>query len=382
MSRRLRVAQVVLDLEEGGLERLVADLIRRLDPARFESHLVVLDFFGRHAQGLESVATLHLAPRLPPWTMVWPTPLERLFRAIAPDVVHTHSGVWYKASLAARRAGVPRLVHTDHGRARWPEPRLDRLVDRRAAARTDVVVAVSQALAEHLARRIVRDPRRLRVVANGVDMRVFAPRPDDGAVRRELGLGPDTPLLGSLGRLDPIKGHDVMLDALAQCRGQWAGGPAPVLLLAGDGPERARLERRARGLGPAVRFLGWRTDVRQILRALDVFTLSSYSEGTSVSLLEAMSAGVCPVVTDVGGNAAVLGPVLAHQLVPPGDPTALAGAWRRALADPAARARVGQQARRRVQQAFDLDAMVAGYARIYEGVEAAASPRAVASAAR
>jgi glycosyltransferase involved in cell wall biosynthesis len=366
MTRRLRVVQVVLDLEEGGLERLVADLIHRLDPDRFESHLVVLDFFGRHAEGLDAVATLHQAPPLPRWTMAWPAPLARLFRAIAPDVVHTHSGVWHKASLAARHAKVPRLVHTDHGRARWPEPWLDRLVDRLAARRTDVVVAVSDSLADHLARGIVRDRGRLRVVANGVDVERHAPRPDDGAVRRELGLSADTPILGSIGRLDPIKGYDVMLEALARCRHGWTGGPAPVLVIAGDGPQRGELEQRARALGGAVRLLGWRTDVLALLRAFTVFTLSSRSEGTSVSLLEAMSSGLCPVVTDVGGNRAVLGPALANRLVPTENPAALADAWRRALHDPDARARAGRLARARVQEAFSIEAMVAAYAGIYE----------------
>src|SRR5437762_4660924 len=100
---------------------LVADLVRRVDPARFDSHVLALRFLGRNARGLEPASRLHVAAPLPRWTMLWPRPLIRQIRELAPDVVHTHSGVWYKASLAARWAGVPRLIHTDHGRP-YPDP--------------------------------------------------------------------------------------------------------------------------------------------------------------------------------------------------------------------------------------------------------------------
>src|SRR5205823_12653831 len=109
---RLRVVHVVLDLEAGGLERVVADLVKRLDPARFDVHVVALRFLGRNAAGLERHATLHVAPPLPRWTMLWPRPLQQLLRSIAPDVVHSHSGAWYKTALAARRIRARAMVHT------------------------------------------------------------------------------------------------------------------------------------------------------------------------------------------------------------------------------------------------------------------------------
>ena len=194
---RVRVLHIVLDLNAGGLERLVADLVRRADPARFENHVLALRFLGRNARGLEPANRLHVAAPLPRWTMAWPRPLIRQIRELAPDVVHTHSGVWYKASLAARWAGVPRLIHTDHGRP-YPDPLGARLLDRLAAGRTDVIVAVSAALAQQLVAGVVADRRRLRVVPNGVDAERFRPRPDDGGLRRELGLDPAAPIIGSV----------------------------------------------------------------------------------------------------------------------------------------------------------------------------------------
>ena len=368
MAERLRVAQVVLDLEAGGLERLVADTIRTLDPARFESHLVVLDFFGRYAEGLEQYATLHQAPPLGRLTMLWPGPLIRLFRAIRPDVVHTHSGVWYKASLAARLAGVPRLVHTEHGRARWPDPLADRIVDRLAARRTDVVIAVSEAVARQVGGTIVGDPRKIRVIRNGVDTALFAPAPDDGLVRRELGIG-DAPIIGSIGRFDPIKGYDVVVDAFALLLRDWTTGPKPVLLLVGDGPEREAITRRVaeRGIAGQVRLPGWRSDVLSLLHAFTIFTLGSRSEGTSIGLLEAMAAGACPVVTAVGGNPDVLGPDLAHRLVPAEQGEPLARAWKDSLGDADRRAADARVARRRVEERFSLAGMVREYEGVYAG---------------
>ncbi|HZI21914.1 MAG TPA: glycosyltransferase, partial [Gemmatimonadales bacterium] len=206
------------------------------------------------------------------------------------------------------------------------------------------------------------------VIVNGIDTSRFQPHAVNG-MRRELGLRPGAPVIGSIGRLDPIKAYDLMLQAFAELRAGWseAHGPPPYLVLVGDGPERDRLsalvERHA--LRDAARLVGWRKHVEDIYPVFDVFTLSSWSEGTSLGLLEAMSCGVCPVVTNVGGSPATLGESLHHRLVPPGDPTALAAAWRAALADGPGRTRDAATARQRVERAFGVEAMVREYERIY-----------------
>jgi glycosyltransferase involved in cell wall biosynthesis len=362
---------VVLDLDAGGLERLVVDIALGADAARFEHHVLVLRFPGRNAATLNGVARVHVAAPMPRWSLLHPGALIRQMAEIAPDVVHTHSGVWYKASLAARRAGVPWLIHTDHGRP-WPDPWSAWLADHLASYRTDVLVAVSEALARFLLTRVRVHPRQLRVIPNAVDTTRFRPRSDPGTLRRELGLAPDTPIIGSVGRLDYIKGYDVMLAALARLVADWHSGPAPALVVAGDGPEGERLGTLLTqlGLGGRAYLVGWRQDVEALHAAFTLFTLASRSEGTSLGLLEAMSAGLCPVVTDVGGNAAVLGPLLRHRLVPAGDPIALADAWRSALEDPGRRAADGSAARLRVEQGYSLPTLVRAYERLYAGEDA------------
>lgn len=364
--KRIRVVHAVTDLLFGGLQRLVVQMAERLDADRFETHVLVYGRTGPLADGLAGHAALHRAsPNQPAWSLAWPRALAAQLRALQPDVVHSHSGVWLKTARAARMAGVPLVVHTDHGRL-IPDPWHVRWLDRAGSRYTDVVVAVSEPLAERLRRRVVAYPDRVRVVINGVDTDTLQPRAAPG-LRDELGLGASDLVIGSVGRLERIKGYDLMVESLA-CLDRLAPDRRAFLVLVGDGAERPELEARARELGLAdrIRFLGWRQDLPRLLATFDLFVLTSRSEGTSVSLLEAMSAGVCPVVTDVGGNADVLGPDLRHRLVPSEDPQAIAQGWLAALADPEARARDAGRARARAVERFSLRRMVAAYAAIYE----------------
>ena len=364
MNRKVRVLQVIQNLNYGGMERLLADLVVQSDHERVESHVLALGYFGRFAEGLEAHARLHLAPPLPRTSLLWPGPLVGAIRDIAPDVVHMHSGIWYKVSLAARAAKVPKLIYTEHGRPvvdRW----LSRWTDRLAAGRTDVIVAVSAAVFDRLQRLNLGARSRMIVIENGVDTSRFVPALDNGKLRNELGIAPQVPIIGSVGRLESIKGYDVMVEAFARLCQDWQG-PVPALVVGGDGSERERCLAMARSHGlSSVHLLGWRDDIHDLHSAFTIFTMSSRSEGTSVSLLEAMSAGLCPVVTAVGGNAAVLGEDLRHRLVPTENPAALATAWRHALVDASARSRDAHTARRRVQDSFSLARMIRRYQDLY-----------------
>jgi glycosyltransferase involved in cell wall biosynthesis len=356
------------------MERLLHDLAKALPERGFEVDIVVVEGFGRFALGLEKITRLHQVPAMSKLSLFYPGELVRILRQIEPDIVHSHAGVWYKASRAARLAGVPVVIHTEHGR-RVPDRVTDRLIDNLASRNTDTVIAVSEALAEILRRRVVNDPSRVRVMVNGVDVDRLRPVPDASALRRALELPADAPVIGSIGRLQPVKNYRLALTAFAQLGETGDAGPPPVLALVGDGSERGMLEGLARTLGiySRVKFLGWRDEVERIYGAFDLFTLTSRNEGTSVSLLEAMSCGLCPVVTDVGGNRAVLGPNLASLLVPAGDAAALAATWRRMLLDDGLRQELGRRARERVEQEFSLRRMVENHVALYRERLGAAS---------
>jgi glycosyltransferase involved in cell wall biosynthesis len=370
-ARRTRVLHVIQNLNYGGMERVLSDLVHGCDPDRFESHVLCLTFLGRFSKGLEQVAELHVARPMSRLSMLRPASLSHDIARIAPDVVHTHSGVWYKGSLAAKNAGVPWIVHTEHGR-RDPDGWPHRLVDGLAARRTDAIVAVSARLAHDLPRTIRAPATRVVCIPNGIDTDAYAPRPDTGVIRRELNIPPGAPIIGSVGRLEPIKTYDVMVRAFAEFARTDAGRDA-ALVIAGDGTMRRTLEKQIDDLGvrPRTHLLGWRDDVRDLFSAFSVFSMSSKSEGTSISLLEAMSSGLAPVVTDVGGNAGVLGPTLAHSLVPPGQPAALAAAWGAMLGDNALLTKTSKLARDRVLSWFSLAQMIQAYESLYQRKRAA-----------
>jgi glycosyltransferase involved in cell wall biosynthesis len=234
------------------------------------------------------------------------------------------------------------------------------VIDSIAAKHSDHVVAVSNQLALHLIHQVGVPARKVSVIVNGVETENAVANPV--LLREELGIAANAIVIASVGRLEPIKGYDVAVRALAQIQRSDV-----VLMIAGDGSERRRLMALAADLGISDRvFLpGWRNDIDNIHAAADMFTMCSHSEGTSVSLLEAMAAGLCPVVTDVGGNAAVLGPELQHRLVRGNDST-LARAWCAVLDDPARTIRDGGTARERVQSHFSLQRMVKEYEKLYD----------------
>lgn len=361
---QLRILHVVWDLNQGGLERLVGEMVKRMKAPGLEFDVVSLGSFGSLATGLDSFARMHLLGRQGKLSILAPLKLARLIRRIEPHVVHVHSGTWFKGAYAARLAGVSRVIFTDHGRL--PDASAaDLALDRLAVRLTSDIAAVSPWLREFIVSRLGAREDRTHLIRNGVDTDHFSP-----PMRTLVSENP-TALnhVGTIGRLVPVKDQACLINAVAILNRQRTQEDAIRLSILGDGPERRTLEALTRRLNQErhVRFLGWSDDVKSLLGSIAIFALSSLSEGTSLSLLEAMSAGVCPVVTNVGGNPDVLGPELAHRLVPAGDPERLAVALGLALSDDAARSRDALCARERVLAEFSLDTMCRRYAALYAG---------------
>jgi glycosyltransferase involved in cell wall biosynthesis len=360
----VRVLHVIQNLHYGGMEKLLSDIVRHVDKTRFETHVLALQYLGRYAREMEGHAALHLGPAMSRLSLLWPASLAACIAKLQPDVVHTHSGVWYKAARAARLAGVQRIAHTEHGQQ--PEGSLARFLDRRAARLTNAVIAVSRPLRTYMAGRLRLPESRIGVIRNGVDTDTFRPRTPSGALWSELALRPDQPIVGSIGRLEPVKGYEVVIEAFGElCRR--GRSDRPVLVIAGEGSSRADLEALIGRLGlrDRVFLLGWRDDTLDLYSHFRCFVLGSWSEGTSVSLAEAMSCGVPPAVTAVGGNPDLLGRELAQQMVPPGDVRALATCLENVLDGDAAR--IGGAARQRIENDFGLARMVRQYEAIYLG---------------
>ena len=365
---RIRVTHVVFDFDGGGLESLVAAMAERTHGTNVVMSLVTLG--GRVGRlGLSTRHTFDrfvVASPMPAVSMFYPRSLAREIGATRPDVVHVHSGCWFKGAKAARLARAPRVIYTEHGREH-DDPLVQRWLDRRASASTDVVVAVSTRLSDYLVRTVGIAATKIRVIHNGVDTLRFAPGEAPAAMRAALGIPPDARVIGSVGRLESVKAYERLIEAAARLKN--LAFPPFAVVICGEGSQRTSLEARARELGVAdvVRLPGWTDAPEEFYRLLDVFVLCSKSEGESVSLMEAMASGVAPVVTDVGANAEIVGEALLSQVVSLPGREALTEKLVTTLAAPATAARIGAIARERAARHYSLDRLISEYERVYRG---------------
>jgi sugar transferase (PEP-CTERM/EpsH1 system associated) len=291
--------------------------------------------------------------------------MARLLRSLRPDIVHSRNWSCVDAIIGARLAGVPIVIHSEHGReASDPEGRngIRRFGRRLLAPMVNQFVTVSHDLARWLVEDIGLPRRKVLSIRNGVDTVRFSPggRQDARAV---LGIGPESLVFGTVGRLDPVKDQVGLLEAF----GRLANEPRAVLVIAGDGPCRPALEAKvaALGLRGRVRLLGEREDVPAVLAAIDVFVLSSVGEGMSNAILEAMATGLPVVATRVGGNPELVVDGTTGFLVEPRSPEALALPLYRYLVDPGLLARHGRAARDLAEAEFSLERMVGAYEHLY-----------------
>jgi glycosyltransferase involved in cell wall biosynthesis len=273
-----------------------------------------------------------------------------------PHVIHPHNPSSLHYALVGKRVSGARLALTYHGRGL----REARTPGAGEWLQTDAVISVSEGAVEQLPSEVPSS--RVHVIRNGV-VPAAATRSRE-EVRQELGL--DDRTVGIIvARVDGQKGHGMLLQALPQVR---RAGHRLTLLVAGDGAERAALESLAGdlGLGPdEVRFLGFRSDVPDLLAASDFFLLPSRSEGLPLSLLEAMTHGLPAVATSVGGIPEVIRSGEHGFLVPVDDAPALADAIARLCADPTLLRRLGDQARTRARDDFSFERMTREYLDLY-----------------
>ena len=351
------VLHVILSLEIGGMEQVVADLVRSLDRGRFTPIVACLQALGPIAEELSSrgIRVIKVPAMASKLSFLYPGALIRVVRETGAGIVHAHSGCWYKAVIAARLAGVRRIVYTEHGR-RYPDTAAVMFADRVFSRWTSRVVAVSGELAEYLRDVVGIAGGKVTVIINGVDLSRF---PSPGAPRAG---GPVR--VGIIARLAPVKDIATLLRAMKIVA---LAHPGTLLEVVGDGPERGGLEKLAAELGirGAVRFLGFRRDVPEVMAGFDIFTLCSLSEGTSVTILEAMAAGKPVVATAVGGTPALLNDGVNGFLVPAGDPERLAGALAALVGDGELRGSIGAANREKVQRRYSLQAMVRRYEELY-----------------
>jgi glycosyltransferase involved in cell wall biosynthesis len=377
LARTRRVALLATSVDFGGIERVVLNLVRHLGPEVRLQPIILTRTELHDRTFLDRLETLGASPKvlyIDQGRLQYLSPLRNvsgvleILRAEPCDLIHSHG---YRADLvglaAARALGLP-VVSTCHGFT--PNNRRLALYCRlnvMALRHFSRVMAVSARMRDDLIEGGV-DARKVEVIANAVESAC-----EDGAgearaeVRGELGLGEDVFVIGFVGRLSEEKGLHHLLDALRLRR--------PVdrawrLLVVGDGPRRRELEEQAReaGLEHEVLFVGFRADSSRWFAAMDAFVLPSLTEGTPMALLEAMAHRVPVVATAVGGVPAVVSHGVHGMLVPPSDPSALAGALREVGGRHDLRQALATSGYQRVREEYDVEAWAAKVRGVYEQV--------------
>jgi glycosyltransferase involved in cell wall biosynthesis len=382
-SRHLRVVHVVLSLDCGGLERMVLSLIRAGRARGQEVNVVCLERPGALAAEAEVAGALVLCagkqPGLRPGTA---RRLKVMFKDLRPDVVHTHQvGALLYAGKAARSVGVP-VIHTEHGNhlkqiTSWLKRLKARWLFRHAGRRAARFCCVSAEIAETVQAAGV-DARKIIVVANGIDTDATSPEAEVSELRQRLGLLPGARVIGTVGRLTEIKRQDLLIEAFARLKARW---PEVQLLLVGDGDWRSKLEALAQSLGVAesVRFAGYQPRPEACLRLMDVFALTSRSEGMPVALLEAWAAGLPVAASRVGGIPELVRDGRNGLLFDYPDVPTLEGALERLLGDGDLRSSLGAAGREEVRRRFDVARTAAEYEAMYESAARAGKGAACAS---
>ena len=371
-----------------GSDVVLLELARRLDPHRFRPYVVTptdIAYEGQLSNALDAVGIAHRAVDVPVlrrrylsptgfpsflrrlW--VGPRRLEPLIRAEGIALIHSNTSAVWGGALAARRLRIPHLWHVHEIVVR---PRaIRRLIAFMVARYSDHVVAISQAVADHLLADQPALAGRLSIIHDAVDTDRFHPDQDGYALRSTWDVGPDETLIGVVGRISGWKGQGFFLEAFAQAAAQIPTLRAVIIgdVVSGESWRRTELEAQAQALGIAERVIwaGFRSDAPQVMAALDVLVLPSVQpEPFGMVVLEAMATGRPVIATAHGGPLETVVDGETGYLVSPFDPAPLAVALQRLATQPDLRTRLGVAGRQRVLQHFSFSHHVQAFAGLYD----------------
>ncbi len=358
----IRVLYVINNLGVGGAEHVLLDLSRSIDRDAFRplvlsigEDLTLAPHFREAGVPVES---LGISFKPDPRSL---SLLAAKVRAFRPHILH---GFLWRSNilcrLVGRQCGVAGVVTSEH--SMHVDGVLRNAINRWTAHLSSRIICVSQAVCEHMVREVRVPAQLLQVVYNGVDLQRFAPVGDRTGLRRALGLPPDGCIVGAVARHTEEKRLDRFIEAarlVAQER------PDTVFLTAGAGPTLRHVRALAEGYGLNFHFLGQRDDVPRVLAALDVFVITSETEGLPVAAVEAMAVGIPVVSTMVGGVGEIVRDGVDGLLVAQGDVEGVARGVLALLANDARRHSMAEEGRRRVETLVDLRMIVAQHEHLY-----------------
>lgn len=363
----VKVLHVTFNMAIGGTEQVIRQLITTTSGAEVEHAIVCIDGqVGEIGKALEQEGvTLYPVRRKPGFDRSLIHGLRKIIRDGEFDIVHGHQYTPYLYGWLAARTTRARVVFTEHGRFHPDRYRYKAmLVNPVISLMTPAVIAISRATAGALSRYEFIPPGKIRVIYNGIAGLHRDPG-EMARIRSELAISEGALVTGTVSRLDPVKNQPMMIRAFQRFREEV---PEAILVMVGDGPEMDHLRKQVEGCGltDCVRFTGFREQPQQYLALMDIFLLSSFTEGTSMTLLEAMSLGIPCVATRVGGNPEIVLDGETGFLVESDDADGFAGAMIRLAKEPETCRKFSDAAVHRFRNQFSAARMAGEYLSVYQ----------------
>ena len=368
------VAHVIHRLGTGGMENGLVNLINHMPPERYRHVIICLQGFTdfRNRIQRDDVAIVDVNQRDGHDLKAYYR-LYKILKDCKPDILHTRNLSALESQMVGAAARIKGRVHGEHGRDIYDlhgKSRKYNLLRKAIQPFVSQYIAVSQDLAGWLQATVGVPSRKITQIYNGVDSVKFHPRSGPRGPIGPLGFATgDAILIGSVGRLAHVKDFPTLIRAFDRLRELWPEGRTRLrMVIVGEGTTRPECERLIAelGLGEQTWLAGDRSDIPELMRAMDLFVLPSLGEGISNTILEAMACGLPVIATDVGGNPELVAPGKTGTLVPVADHEKMAQALLAYVRDPARRAEEGRAARAEIEARFSMEAMVAGYLRVYD----------------
>lgn len=372
-GKRISVCHLLPALPAHGAEQLLLDIVRHTDRERVRLSVCLISDLGTLVPEFEALGIpVAFLPKKGRTDLSIVFRLARFFRRNRFDVVHTHL---FTADLWGRMAGLLSpvfIVSTSHTTRDPNIGRLGRLLDKVLDRRNDAVICVSEAVRRYRVEEAGFDPKKLHLIENGIDLDRFQKTAPREEMERRLGLPPGRRWAVIVGRLVPLKGHRFLIEALSLLAKDF---PDLGLLIAGAGEEEAalRAETEALGLSDRVVFLGLRRDIPDLLGLSELLVLPSSREGLPIVLLEALAASLPVVVTPVGGIPEVVEDGKTGFFVTQ-EPASIASALRRILESPESSRAMGANARRLIEERYDIRSVARRYENLYRSLLAKRRP--------
>ncbi len=348
----------------GGAERVINNLTASLNPERFRAILCLFRPGWLQERSESCGIRTFILPTHGMTDWRWAIQFKRLLRQEQVDLIHAHEfDANVQGAFVAALSGVP-LVATVHGKNYYWE-RLRRRLAYRWVSRRATMVAVSEDLKQFIVEKVGISSSRVKVLYNGVDVLPQCDRAEVEKFRKDLGLPVSHKIVGVVGNLYPVKGHQYLIDAIPSILKKC---PETSFVFAGRGQLEEELRAQVCRLGVKERviFLGLRQDIPRILGVIDVFVLPSLSEGLSMAILEAMIVGKPVVATQVGGNPELVLNGETGFLVPPKDSQALTSSVVTLLTNRQQAAEFSERGKYRAEGQFSLRTMVRAYESLYD----------------